>query len=106
MRKTLAEEKYSAFEEIEDLKFEKYYGMKFDWEEKMRKAKMKRELTKQTLRVTKLRLKAAQSENSEEMIDRDIWIGWFKKVIESRRIRMNDLKRSVNEVKRAIEPYD
>lgn len=30
MRKTLTEEGYSAFEEIEDLKFEKYYGMKFD----------------------------------------------------------------------------
>ena len=33
---------------------------------------MKRELTKQTLRVIKLRLKAAQSENSEEIIERDI----------------------------------
>lgn len=30
MPETLAEEGYSAFEEIEDLKFEKYYDMKFD----------------------------------------------------------------------------
>ena len=104
--KALAEEGYSAFEEIKDIGFGKYYGMMLDWGEKEGKAERKRELAERKLRVAKTRLEAAQSEELREMLERDRWIGWFEKEVESQRTRINKLQRLADKAKRDVEPYD
>lgn len=68
-RRTLAEEGYSAFEEIEDIEFGKSFGMTRDWGSKDGKAKTKQELAERKLSVAKTRLEAANSEELGEMIE-------------------------------------
>ncbi|KAI9889401.1 MAG: hypothetical protein M1814_005337 [Vezdaea aestivalis] len=105
-RKALAEEGYSAFEEIEDIEFGKYYGMCLDWSEKEGEKERKEELAKWKLKVAKTRLEVAQSEELGEMVERDCWIGWFEKEVISQQTRMDELQRLADEAKRDVEPYN
>ena len=104
-RKALAEEGYSAFEEIENIEFGKYYGMTLDWGSKKAKAKTKWELAERKLRVAKARSDAVQLEQSEE-IERDRWIGWFEKELISRRTKMKKLKPLADKARRDVVPYE
>lgn len=105
-RNALAELGYSAFEEIEGLEFGKYYGMALDWSEKEGKAKRKQELAERKLRMAKERSEVAQLEELGERVERDRWIGWFTKEVESQRTRRDELQRLAEEAKRDVEPYN
>ncbi len=105
-RKALAEEGYSAFEEIEDMEFGQYYSMNLDWHEREAKAKKKEELAERKLKIAKTRLGAAQSEEIGESVERDQWIGWFVKEVESQRTKVDELQRLAHEARRDVEPYD
>ncbi|KAL9100367.1 MAG: hypothetical protein Q9163_004249 [Psora crenata] len=103
-RKALAEEGFSAFEEIEGLEFGKYYSITLDWSSKEAKAKEKEELAERKLRIAKKRLEAAHSEELGEKVERVSWIGWFVKEVESQRTRVDELQRSADEARRDLEP--
>ncbi|KAL9011221.1 MAG: hypothetical protein Q9173_003916 [Seirophora scorigena] len=105
-RKALAELGYSAFEEIEGLESGKYYAMARDWGEKEGKAKRKEALAERKLRMAKKRSEAAQLEELGERVERDRWIGWFTKEVESQRTRLDELRRLADEAKRDVEPYN
>ncbi|KAL8650292.1 MAG: hypothetical protein Q9210_003911 [Variospora velana] len=105
-RKALADLGYSAFEEIEGLEHGKYYGMALEWSEKEGKAERKKELAERKLRMAKERSEAAQLEELGERIERDRWIGWFKKEVESQRTRLDELQRLADEAKCDVKPYN
>lgn len=105
-RKALAEDGYSAFEEIEDMEFGQYYGMNLEWHEKEAKAKKQEELAERKLKIAKARMEAAQSEEIGDSIGRDQWIGWFVKKVESQRARANELKHLAHKARQDVEPYD
>ena len=105
-RKALTEEGYSAFEEIEDMEFGQYYSMNRDWHEKEAKAKKKEELAERKLKIAKIRLRATQSEEIGENVQRNQWIDWFVKEAESQRTRVDELERLAHEARRDVEPYD
>ena len=105
-RKALAELGYSAFEEIEELEFGRYYGMTLEWSAKEAKAEKKEELAERKLKMAKKRSEAAQSEELGERVEPDRWIGWFTKEVESQRTRLDELQRSADEAERDVEPYD
>lgn len=105
-RKKLAEEGYPAFEEIEELEFGEYFGMNFEWDIKEGEARKKQELAERKLTIAKKRLEVARSEELGERVERDRWIGWFKKEMESRRRALNELQRAEDEADRDVEPYE
>ena len=105
-RKALAKEGYSAFEEIEGLEFGQYFGKCQAWAHKVGEAKQKQKMTERKLTVAKTRLKAAQSEELGDMVERDRWIGWLEKEVASRQTRMDELKRLADEAKQNLELYE
>ena len=105
-RKTLTKEGYSAFEEIQDLEFGEFYGMNLDWGEKGGKVKRKEELAERKLRIAKTRLEAARSKEMGKNVERDWWIGWFVKELESQQTRVHDFKRLAHEARRDVESFD
>ena len=105
-RKALAEEGFSAFEEIEGLEWGKYIAMNQDWGDKMEEVKEKRKLAERKLSIATTRLEAAQSKGLGEMVEQHYWISWLASEVESRRSRMEELKRSADETKQDVKPYE
>lgn len=64
-RKALTKEGFSAFEEIEERQFGKYYGMHLEWSSKEGKAKKEQQLAERKLRMAKKRLEIAHSKGIE-----------------------------------------
>ena len=105
-RKALAEEGFSAFEEIEGLEFGKFFGMNLEWGDKEGEAKEKEQLAERKLRMVKTRSKAAQSEELGEKVERDRWIEWFVKEVESQRTTVDELQRVADKARRDVKPYE
>ena len=105
-RKMLAEDNYSAFEEIERLEFRRFIGIIEDWGNKVEETKKKQELAERKLKVAKTKWEASQSEELGDTVERSRWIGWLEKKVVSRRTKMDELNRSADEAKRDMEPYE
>ncbi|MDI1488802.1 MAG: hypothetical protein OHK93_008078 [Ramalina farinacea] len=104
-RKALAELGFSTFEEIEELGFGKYYGMALEWSSREAEVEEKEKVAERKLRLAKKRSEAAQSGELGETVERDTWIGLFRKELESGRTRLDELQRLADNAKREVEPY-
>lgn len=105
-RRALAEEGFSAFEEIEGLEVGRCYSMTLEWGDKEENAKRKQEQAERKLRMAQKRSETAQSEELGKKVGRDRWIDFFVKEVESQRISVDELQRSADEAKRDVEPYN
>lgn len=88
-RKALAEEGFSAFEELEGLEVGKCYRMTLKRGTKEEKAKRKQDQVERKLRMARERFGAAQGGNLGENVDRDRWIDLFAKEMKSRQTKQD-----------------
>ena len=105
-RKALAEAGLSAFEGIQELDFATDYGLSIEYSREKGKAKKKEELAERKLRLAETRLKATESSDLGEIVERVAWIRLFLKEVESAQMRLDELQRLAENARRDLEPFN
>lgn len=105
-REALAEAGISAFEGIQELEFANYYSLAIECGREEAKAKKKMKSAELKLRLAEKRLKAAESDDLGERVERVTWIGLFLKEVESAQMRLDELQRLAEDAKCELEPFD
>lgn len=104
-REALAEAGISAFKGIQELEFANYYSLAIECGREEAKARKKMKSAERKLRLAGKRLKAAESDDLGERVQRATWIGLFLKEVESAQMRLDELQRLAEDAKCESEPY-
>ena len=105
-RKALAEAGISAFEEVQKLEFASYYSLILESSSEEGGAEKKVKSAERQLRLAETRLKAAESDDLGESVERATWVRLFRNEVESAQMRMDELQRLAEDAKRELEPED
>ena len=105
-RKALAEAGLSAFEGIQELDFATDYGLSIEYSREKGKAEREEELTERKLRLAETRLKATESSDLGEIVERPTWIRLFLKEVELAQMRLDELQRLAENARRDLEPFN
>lgn len=106
-QKALAAAGVPGFEGVHELdNFATYYGLAVKQGDEEFAAQSKRDLAERELQLAEKRLKAAQSDDLGETVERATWIGLFLKEAQSTQMRLEKLQQLAENAERDLEPYD
>ncbi|KAK4964347.1 hypothetical protein LTR28_003821, partial [Elasticomyces elasticus] len=88
-RKVLAEAGLSTYEGVQELDFGCYVGLNMEHGREEGPARDKEMLAKRKLELAESRLKAAESDDLGDTVERGTWIRWFQEQAETAQIRLN-----------------
>jgi len=88
-RKACAEAGISAFERTQELGFGGYFGLSMEFGGEEGPAWKKRILAERKVKLAESRLKAADSDDLGEIVERDTWIRRFEEHVEAAQVRLD-----------------
>ncbi|KAI9784909.1 MAG: hypothetical protein M1835_003472 [Candelina submexicana] len=105
-RIALAEVGVSAFEGVQELEFASYYSLAVKCSGEEGRAEKAEQSAERKLRLAGKRLKAAESDDLGESVERVTWVNLFLKEFESTQIRLDGLQRLAGDARRESEPFE